>query len=34
MKIETLDKRYIYNNFNDSLSGFLLLFELLVVNNW
>lgn len=25
---------YIYNNFNDLASGFVLLFELLIVNNW
>lgn len=25
---------YIYNNFNDAQSGIILLFELIVVNNW
>ena len=25
---------YIYNNFNDLMSGFVTLFELMVVNNW
>ena len=31
---ENMNPDYIYNNFNDFLSGFVTLFEILIQNNW
>lgn len=34
MNIITGDPDYVYNNFNDLTNGFILLFQLLIVNDW
>ena len=31
---EGIPQDYVYNNFNDMFSGFVTLFELMIVNNW